>query len=63
MNFNTVGGRRYALVWAVLLSANVLLWQGKLTSADYVLLMAATVAAYITGNVAQRRVESQQAQP
>lgn len=59
MNFDTIGGRRYVLVWAVYVGSSVLLWFGKLDSANYAMLMVATVAAYITGNVYQRKVEVQ----
>lgn len=59
MNFDTIGGRRYVLVWAVYAGSSVLLWFGKLDSANYAMLMVATVAAYITGNVYQRKVEVQ----
>ncbi len=58
MNFDTAGGRRYVLVWAVYVGSSVLLWFGKLDSANYAMLMVATVAAYITGNVWQKKVEA-----
>lgn len=58
MNFDTIGGRRYVLTWAVYIGSSVLLWFGKLDSANYALLMGGTVAAYITGNVYQRKVEA-----
>jgi hypothetical protein len=59
MNFDTIGGRRYVLAFASLLSADVLQWFGKLDigGTAYGLTIGATVAAYITGNVMQRKHE------
>ena len=57
MNFDLFGGRRFTLAVASLISADLLQWFGKLDlgGTAYGLTIAATVAAYITGNVAQRK--------
>jgi hypothetical protein len=63
MNFDIVGGRRFALAVASLISADLLQWFGKLDLAGtaYGLTIGATVAAYITGNVMQRKHEGESA--
>lgn len=58
MNFDTIGGRRYVLVWAVLASANVLMWAGKITPDVWSNSLLWSVGAYIAGNVMQRHVEA-----
>lgn len=59
MNFNNIGGRRYLLAWGALVITALLQWFGKLDLAGtaYGLTIGATVAAYITGNVVQRKHE------
>lgn len=57
MNLETIGGRRFLLTVAAQVSANVLVWFGKISDDVYSVVVLATVAAYITGNVAQRRIE------
>ena len=57
MNLETIGGRRFLLTVATQVSANVLVWFGKISDDVYSVVVLATVAAYITGNVAQRRIE------
>lgn len=51
------GGRRFLLACASGVGANLMQWFGKLDPAgnSYMLVIVATVAAYITGNVAERR--------
>lgn len=56
--FSKAGGRKFFLVLLVYLGSGVLLWWGKLTSESYASILEWSVAAYITGNVAQRHVES-----
>lgn len=52
------GGRRFLAAMVAQLSANVLVWHGKISDDVYSVVVLATVAAYITGNVAQRLIES-----
>lgn len=58
MSLDTLGGRRFLLTVAAQLSCNVLVWFGKISDDVYSVVILATVAAYITGNVMQRRIES-----
>ena len=58
MNLDAIGGRRFLLTVAAQLSCNVLVWFGKISDDVYSVVILATVAAYITGNVMQRRIES-----
>jgi hypothetical protein len=61
MNFDSVGGRRYLLAWAALISSCVLQWFGKLDlgGTAWGLAISGTVAAYIAGNVIQRKHEGE----
>lgn len=56
MFLQTLGGRRFLLVIGVWLLTTLLQWFGKLDPAGstYALVMIGTVAAYITGNTAQK---------
>ncbi len=58
MSLDMLGGRRFLLTVAAQLSCNVLVWFGKISDDVYSVVILATVAAYITGNVMQRRIES-----
>jgi amino acid permease len=49
----TWGGQRYVLVLLITVLCSFLLWQGKLTSADYALIIVSVVIAYITGRTYQ----------
>lgn len=53
-----VGGRRFILVCAVYAGSSALLWFGKLDATNYANILSWSVAAYIAGNVAQRKVEA-----
>lgn len=54
MSYERIGGRKFVLCVATLISANVLAWFGKITPDVYQWLIAITVAAYITGNAGQK---------
>lgn len=58
MNFDTIGGRRFVLAVMSQLSCNLLAWNGKISGEVYSTVILFTVAAYITGNVAQRKIET-----
>jgi len=58
VNFDIFGGRRFLLVVVSGFGTFLLCWVGRIDGNAYFLTMAATVAAYITGNVAQRKVEA-----
>lgn len=62
IEFDNYGGRRYLLCWGALISASVLQWFAKLDLAGtaYGLAIGATVGAYITGNVIQKKNEGAQ---
>lgn len=57
MNFQKYGGRRYLLALGAGVTTTVLQWFGKLDPAGtaYAATVAATVAAYITGNVVESK--------
>jgi len=59
MNFQTYGGRRFLLTLGTGIVTTILQWFGKLDPAGstYALTIGATVAAYITGNVAEKNKE------
>ncbi len=50
------------MTWGALLISSVLTYLQKIDGAAYTAIVIATVAAYITGNVAQRHIESRSAQ-
>jgi hypothetical protein len=49
MNFNTLGGRKFVLTMGCGIVSTILLWFGKLTSADFVMITSFTIGAYIAG--------------
>ena len=55
------GGRRFDLALLSQVSAKVLVWAEKIDGVAYGLVITATVAAYITGNVVQKRNEGREA--
>lgn len=57
MNFQHYGGRRFLLALSAGIATTFLQWFGKLDPAGnaYMLTVAATVAAYITGNVQENK--------
>lgn len=58
MNLDLLGGRRFILTVISGAGTFLLCWQGKISDDVYSVVTIATVAAYITGNVAQRRIET-----
>lgn len=54
MNFDAVGGRRYLLTWACLVSANALCIMDKLSGAEWGLIAGAILTVYVGGNTAQK---------
>jgi hypothetical protein len=57
MSLDQLGGRRFLLTVISGAGTFLLCWQGKISDDVYSVVTIATVAAYITGNVAQRRIE------
>jgi hypothetical protein len=58
MNLDTIGGRRFMLTVVSGMGTWVLCYLGKISGETYSVVTIATVAAYITGNVVQRHIES-----
>ena len=58
MNFDRYGGRRFLLCVGMTLLDAALLWAGKLSDGSYTAIAMATVAVYVAGNVAQRKLEA-----
>ena len=54
MTLDRVGGRRFLLTMVSGAGTWLLCWAGKIDGGVYSVVTIATVAAYITGNVAQR---------
>lgn len=54
MNFQTIGGRKFLLVIGCGIINAILVWYTKITSEVYGMIIVATVASYITGNVIQK---------
>lgn len=48
------GGQRYVLVLLSLFLSSWLLWEKRLTSADYAMIMVGIVGAYIAGRAYQK---------
>ena len=48
------GGQRYVLVLLITVLCSFLLWQSKLTSADFSLIICTNVGAYIAGRTYQK---------
>jgi hypothetical protein len=48
-----LGGRKFSLAFASLISASILTWFGKIDPGVYSAVVIATVGVYITGNVWQ----------
>jgi uncharacterized membrane protein len=49
-----LGGRRFILTMGCAVVSTILLWFAKISGAEYVTIISLTVAAYITGNTAQK---------
>lgn len=52
------GSRKFLLALLVLISATALVWFGKISDGVYSAVVIASVAAYITGNVAQKKTSN-----
>ena len=60
MTLDTFGGRRFLMAMGAGIATTVLQFFGKLDPAGstYALVVIGTVGAYVTGNVAQRKIEA-----
>lgn len=61
INLQALGGRRFILTAVSGAGTWLLCWAGHIDGSTYAAVTIATVAAYITGNVAERHVESRNA--
>ena len=52
--YGKFGGQRYVLVLLITVLCSFLLWQSKLTSADFALIICTNVGAYIAGRTYQK---------
>ena len=59
MTLDMIGGRRFVLTVISGAGTFVLCWFGKIDGGVYSAVTIATVAAYIVGNVVQRKVEAE----
>lgn len=53
----SLGGRKFVMTLGCGLATTLLTWFGKIDAATYSLVIVATVGAYITGNVVQKKVQ------
>lgn len=58
MNLDQLGGRRFILALISGAGTFTLCWVGRIDANAYMLTTLGIVGAYITGNVAQRKVEA-----
>lgn len=58
MNLERYGGRRFLLTIVSGAGTWLLCWFGKIDGGVYSAVTIATVAAYIVGNVAQKKIEA-----
>lgn len=63
MSLDRIGGRRWLLALISGAGTFLLCWAGKIDGNAYTLATLGIVGAYITGNVAQRRIETPPAAP
>ena len=56
MNFAKLGGRRFLLAAGAGVVCTILVWFSKISDTVFGTVVVATVAAYITGNVAEAHV-------
>lgn len=54
MNFETVGGRRFIFAIGLSVGAGILLWFGKVTSADFASIINWNVVALVAGHSADK---------
>jgi hypothetical protein len=55
---NNLGGRRFVMTMGCGIVSTILVWFTKISGAEYVTIISLTVAAYIGGNVYQKKVEA-----
>tara|TARA_R110001599_G_scaffold171353_1_gene362448 strand:+ start:463762 stop:463947 length:186 start_codon:yes stop_codon:yes gene_type:complete len=55
--FSSIGGRRFLLTLGCGIVCTVLVWFGKISDGVFATVVVATVAAYITGNTVQKKME------
>lgn len=53
---DAMGGRKFVLAMVVVAAASVLCWCAKIADGVFSAVVIATVGAYITGNVAQKKL-------
>lgn len=58
MKIDNYGGRRFVLTLGCGVVTAILVWNGKISDQVYAAVIIATVAAYITGNVTQKKIEA-----
>jgi len=58
MNIDNYGGRRFLLTLGCGVASTILVWFCKISGGEYVTIVSLTVAAYITGNVTQKKIEA-----
>lgn len=58
MTFDAIGGRRFVLTIVSGAGTWLLCWFGKIDGGVYSAVTIATVAAYIAGNVSQKKIEA-----
>ena len=57
MKIDSYGGRRFLLTLGCGIASTILVWFGKISGGEYVTIVSLTIAAYITGNVTQKKIE------
>lgn len=58
INFTNYGGRRFILAVGSLVTSTLMLMADKIAGGEYVTLCLLTYGGYISGNVAQRKIET-----
>ena len=58
MTLDTIGGRRFLLALISGAGTFALCWTGRLDSSGYMLTTLGIVGAYVSGNVAQKKIDA-----